>query len=174
MAGAAGASHRMLEMNLDLIPATEQHLTFARDLTRRAMLGYYREFGLLWMEEAFNQAWGWREQWLVVDGERVLGFCSLSQDSRALYIRELHLIETARGHGVGSWVLEQLPAWARTRRLGLLRLTVFKSNPAQALYQRHGFVAQGEDECFVRMQRASDLHAAGTAGPAAQRPLPRA
>lgn len=153
-------------MILNLIPANDQYLAFARDLTRRAMLPYYREFDLLWMEEAFNQAWGWREQWLVVDGEQVLGFCSLSQDSRALYIRELHLIEAARGHGVGGWVLEQLPAWACKRRLALLRLTVFKSNPAQALYLRHGFVAQGEDECFVRMQRAIDLHRAATPAPA--------
>lgn len=154
-------------MTLTLAPATDQHLTFARDLTRRAMLPYYRAYDLLWMEEAFNQAWGWREQWLVVDGERVLGYCSLSQDSRALYIRELHLIESARGQGVGGWVLETLPAWAARRRLPLLRLTVFKSNPAQALYLRHGFVAQGEDECFVRMQRTIDLHAAGTPAPAA-------
>lgn len=120
------------------------------------MLPYYHEFDLLWIEEAFNQAWGWREQWLVVDNDQVLGFCSLSQDRQALYIRELHLIESARGQGVGTWVLEQLAAWAVERRLPLLRLTVFKSNPAQALYRRQGFVAVGEDECFVRMQLQLD------------------
>ena len=147
-------------MAFELIRASDSYRSFARDLTRQAMLPYYQAFGLRWIEEAFDQAWGWREQWLIVDGEQVLGFCSLSQDSRALYIRELHLVEAARGHGVGSWVLEQLPAWARKRRLALLRLTVFKSNPAQALYLRHGFVAQGEDECFVRMQRTVDLQAA--------------
>lgn len=141
---------------MNLIPATDQHCAFARDLTRRAMLPYYHEFDLLWIEEAFNQAWGWREQWLVVDNDQVLGFCSLSQDRQALYIRELHLIESARGQGVGTWVLEQLAAWAVERRLPLLRLTVFKSNPAQALYRRQGFVAVGEDECFVRMQLQLD------------------
>ena len=141
------------QMTPTLTPATDLHRTFARDLTRRAMLAYYREFDLLWLEEAFDQAWGWREQWLIVDAGQPLGFCSLSQDSRALYIRELHLVEAARGKGIGGWVLEQLAEWAGRRHLPLLRLTVFKSNPAQALYLRHGFVAQGEDECFVRMQR---------------------
>lgn len=138
---------------MQLIPATDQHRAFARDLTRRAMLRYYHQFDLLWIEEAFDKAWDWREQWLVVEQDVTLGFCSLSQDRQALYIRELHLIETARGQGIGSKVLEQLAAWAAERRLPLMRLTVFKSNPAQALYLRHGFVAQGEDECFVRMQR---------------------
>jgi len=138
-----------------LIPATGQHCTFARDLTRRAMLPYYREYDLLWVEEAFDQAWGWREQWLVVEGETLLGFCSLSQDRQALFIRELHLLPEHRGQGVGSRVLEALAGWAAQRRLPLLRLMVFKSNPARRLYQRHGFVEMGEDECFVRMQRVT-------------------
>jgi len=148
---------------VQLILATDQHLAFARDLTRRAMLRYYFEFDLLWIEEAFDQAWGWREQWLIVDDEQVLGYCSLSQDRQALYIRELHLIESARGRGVGTRVLELLATWAAERRLPSMRLTVFKSNPAQALYQRQGFDAVGEDECFVRMQRTIDLCAG--AGP---------
>ncbi len=141
---------------MTLTPATDQHCAFARDLTRRAMLPYYHEFDLLWIEEAFNQAWSWREQWLVVEDGRVVGFCSLSQDRHALYIRELHLIEAARGHGIGTQVLVQLADWARERRLPQVRLTVFKSNPAQGLYRRAGFVAVGEDECFVRMQRQVD------------------
>ncbi|HYQ54695.1 MAG TPA: GNAT family N-acetyltransferase [Pseudomonas sp.] len=140
-------------MPLELKPASDRHCTFARDLTRRAMLPYYREFDLLWIEEAFDQAWGWREQWLIVEGETVLGFCSLSQDRHALFIRELHLSPEHRGRGVGGWVLEQLAGWAGQRRLPLLRLMVFKSNPARQLYLRHGFVEMGEDECFVRMQR---------------------
>lgn len=141
-------------MPVELVAASDAWCTFARDLTRRAMLPYYREFDLLWIEEAFNQAWGWREQWLVMEGEAVLGFCSLSQDRQALFIRELHLVPEQRGRGVGSQVLETLAEWAAQRRLPLLRLMVFKSNPARQLYRRHGFVEMGEDDCFVRMQRA--------------------
>jgi len=138
---------------MKLTAATDEYRTFARDLTRRAMLPYYREFDLLWIEEAFDQAWSWREQWLIVEGGAVLGFCSLSQDRQALFIRELHLLPEHRGHGVGSQVLEALATWAAQRRLPLLRLMVFKTNPARALYLRHGFAEMGEDECFVRMQR---------------------
>ncbi|MEN5300579.1 GNAT family N-acetyltransferase [Pseudomonas sp. TWI628] len=140
-------------MRVELVPAEATSLAFARDLTRRAMLPYYREYGLLWIEEAFDEAWGWREQWLIKEGETVLGFCSLSQDRQALFIRELHLVPEQRGRGVGSQVLESLAGWAAQRRLPLLRLMVFKSNPARQLYLRHGFVEMGEDDCFVRMQR---------------------
>ena len=79
------------------------------------MLPYYGQYGLLWVEDAFDQAWGWREQWLA-DGHAVLGYCSLSQDRQALFIRELHLLPEHRGRGVGSLVLEQLALWARQRR----------------------------------------------------------
>lgn len=140
-------------MPLELTAAAYAHCAFARDLTRRAMLPYYQQFGLLWVEEAFDQAWSWREQWLIQDQDEVLGYCSLSQDRQALFIRELHLLPEHRGRGVGSWVLEQLAEWAQQRRLPLLRLMVFRSNPARQLYLRRGFVEMGEDDCFVRMQR---------------------
>ncbi|QBF26440.1 GNAT family N-acetyltransferase [Pseudomonas tructae] len=143
-------------MTLQLTPATDQHRTFARDLTRRAMLPYYREFDLLWQEEAFDQAWEWREQWLISEDQQPVGYFSLSQDRQALFIRELHLLESCRGRGIGSWVLTQLADWTRQRHLPLLRLMVFSSNPARLLYLRQGFVCVGEDECFVRMQRAID------------------
>lgn len=140
-------------MPVELIGASDAHRDFARDLTRRAMLPYYHEFGLLWVEEAFDQAWAWREQWLVMQDDQVLGFCSLSQDRQALFIRELHLSEQHRGRGVGSQVLQTLAVWAAQRGLPLLRLMVFKSNPARQLYLRQGFIDMGNDECFVRMQR---------------------
>lgn len=141
---------------LQLIPATDSDLTFARDLTRRLMLPYYHQYDLLWVEQAFDQAWQWREQWLVTDTDAVLGFCSLSQDSQALFIRELHLLPAYHGQGIGSWVLETLAQWAAQRRLALLRLMVFRTNPARRLYQRRGFIEMGEDDCFVRMQRRID------------------
>ncbi|NIE77952.1 GNAT family N-acetyltransferase [Pantoea sp. Ap-967] len=139
---------------LALIPATDADRDFARDLTRRAMLPYYRDFDLLWVEGAFDQAWGWREQWLIVQQGAVLGYCSLSQDRQALFIRELHLLPEHRGRGVGQQVLETLAGWAAQRHLPLLRLMVFRNNPARQLYRRSGFAEMGEDECFVRMQRS--------------------
>lgn len=144
-------------MPFALMPAKDAHRAFARDLTRRAMLPYYREYDLLWVEEAFDQSWGWREQWVVMDEGELLGFCSLSQDTHALFIRELHLVPEHRGRGVGSWVLEELASWSALRYLPLLRLMVFKNNPARRLYLRHGFVEMGEDDCFVRMQRTIDI-----------------
>ena len=134
---------------------TPEDLVFARDLTRSAMLGYYIRHDLLWLDEAFDVAWAGRENLLICLGARVLGVVSLSRDSRALYIRELHVLEAFRGQGAGAWTIEQVLAMARGERRGLLRLTVFKDNPAQAFYGRMGLKVVGEEECFLRMERSS-------------------
>jgi ribosomal protein S18 acetylase RimI-like enzyme len=141
-------------MSLQLIPATSlADLAFARALARRNMLPYYGEFGLLWVDDAFDECWQWRDNRLIEDDTGLLGFISLSVDQRALFIRELQMVESARGRGVGGLVLEWVHALAVQRGLPLVRLTVFKSNPAQRLYRRHGFEQVGEDECFLRMER---------------------
>ena len=140
-------------MDFELRPASSADLRFARKLTCETMLRYYIRHDLRWQDEAFDVAWAGRENWLICRGESVLGFLSLSRDAKALYIRELHVIEAERCKGAGSWALERVFSMAREERRSSLRLTVFKENPAQALYQRMGLVVVGEDDCFLRMER---------------------
>ncbi|VVN35055.1 hypothetical protein PS687_05167 [Pseudomonas fluorescens] len=115
------------------------------------MARYYVQYGLWWSNDGFDTAWAGRENWLICRDDAVLGFVSLSRDSRALYIRELHMLEQCRGIGAGTWVLGQMAL--KAQRLGLLRLTVFKTNPAKTLYLRMGFNIVGEEDCFWRMER---------------------
>ena len=138
-------------MTFSLRAATDLDRAFARTLTHEAMRHYYVQYGLLWSSDGFDVAWGGRENWLICQDAAVLGFISLSRDSKALYIRELHMLETFRGLGAGSWVLQQMAVKAQSR--GLLRLTVFKTNPARRLYERMGFNIVGEEDCFWRMER---------------------
>jgi ribosomal protein S18 acetylase RimI-like enzyme len=140
-------------MEFEWRPATERDLVFARDLTRRNMLRYYIQHDLLWLDEAFDVAWAGRESRLIMRGDDLLGYVSLSRDLRALYIRELQIAEAFRRQGAGSWAIDQLLLLAREERRPALRLTVFENNPARALYERKGLQVVGADECFLRMQR---------------------
>ena len=97
-------------MGFELRPATSRDLDFARELTCKTMLRYYIQHDLLWQDEAFDVAWAGRENWLIVRGDRRLGYVSLSRDARALYIRELHVLEAFRGQGAGSWAIDQVLA----------------------------------------------------------------
>ena len=84
------------------------------DWAHQAMDHYYRQYDLTWSDKGFDTAWAGRENWLICQGDRLLGFVSLSRDDHALYIRELHILDALRCQGAGSWVLEQM--FARTCR----------------------------------------------------------
>ncbi|WP_248916375.1 GNAT family N-acetyltransferase [Pseudomonas moorei] len=143
-------------MGFEWCAATAGDLDFARDLTRSNMLRYYIRYDLLWQDEAFDVAWAGRENRIIMHDDSRVGFVSLSRDARALYIRELHIVETHRGQGAGSWVIDQVFAMARQERRPALRLTVFENNPARTLYERKGLHVVGTDGCFLRMQRDVD------------------
>ncbi|MGF6200900.1 GNAT family N-acetyltransferase [Pseudomonas laurylsulfatiphila] len=132
--------------------ATPEDLAFARQLTCKNMLRYYIRHDLMWQDEAFDVAWAGRDNRLLTSGDQMLGYVSLSRDARALYIRELQVVEAFRGLGMGSWAIDQVLSVAHQERRPALRLTVFENNPARALYERKGFTVVGKDECFLRMQ----------------------
>lgn len=136
-------------------------LPFARALTRRTMMPYYTHHGLLWRDEDYDAGWSWRENYLLIGADGPLGYISLTQDPRALYIREFHLVDAARGQGQGTAVLADAIDLAAQRRLTAVRLTVFKDNPAQRLYQRLGFAVVGEEGCFWRMECSVPARASG-------------
>ncbi|SIR12309.1 Acetyltransferase (GNAT) family protein [Pseudomonas sp. B10] len=132
--------------------ATHDDLAFARDLTCRNMLRYYIDHDLLWQDEAFDTGWQYRDNRMILQGELLIGFFSLSEDARALYIRELQIDHPWQGQGAGSWAIGQVTEMARQARRPALRLTVFDNNRAQELYARKGLRIVGRDECFLRMQ----------------------
>jgi ribosomal protein S18 acetylase RimI-like enzyme len=139
-------------MKFEWQPAIEGDLEFARNLTCSNMLRYYIEHDLLWQDEAFDVAWAGRDNRLIVNDNRRLGYVSLSRDARAMYIRELHIDAAFQGQGAGTWVIDQVLALARMEKRPALRLTVFVNNPARALYERKGLQVVGYDGCFLRMQ----------------------
>lgn len=141
----------------ELCPATASDLAFARDLTCQTMLHYYIQHDLLWQDEAFDVAWAGRQNWLILSHGARVGYMSLSRDARALYIRELHVLESFQGQGAGSWAIDQVFAMACQERRPALRLTVFENNPAKALYERKGLKVVGTDACFLRMQRDVEI-----------------
>jgi ribosomal protein S18 acetylase RimI-like enzyme len=143
-------------MSFEWREAVAGDIDFARQLTCDNMLAYYIKHDLLWQDEAFDVAWIIRQNWIICHGKQKMGFVSLSRDARALYIRELQIDQAFRGQGAGTWAIGQVWSLVAQERRPALRLTVFKNNPARALYERMGLRVVGEDEYFLRMQRDAD------------------
>lgn len=61
-----------------------------------------------------------------------------------LLLSELQVVPTRRGEGIGGHLLEAVDAHARATGAGQVALTTSSTNVARRLYERHGYVLDGE------------------------------
>jgi GNAT superfamily N-acetyltransferase len=88
---------------------------------------------------------------IELDG-RPVGCQWVRQHPDALQLVRLYLLPEVQGKGVGTELMSQL--CERAARFGLVvRLRVFRVNPAQNLYLRLGFKVIGETETHLLMER---------------------
>lgn len=144
------------EESLQLSLATLNDLPFARELTRVNMRPYYAQYGLIWQPAAFDNEWPSRESYLIHRGSCLAGFLGITVEKNYLYVRDIQLIEAYRGEGVGAWAMMRIAQMAADRRCERIRLKVFKSNPAIALYRRLGYANVGEEVALLWMERLID------------------
>lgn len=97
----------------------------------------------------FRQAW---DLWpsllrVAVGGGTVRGYAlgARAAEPELAWVLSLALDASCRGRGVGDALLGELLQAMRQLGCRRARLTVAPGNPALRLYQRHGFVVQGEE-----------------------------
>ncbi len=85
--------------------------------------------------------------WSAWEGEELLGCGALRElDSRSGEVKSMRTVKAQRRKGVGSRILETIIAEARRRGYECLLLETGSEAafaPAQALYERYGFVYRG-------------------------------
>lgn len=135
---AVYASGRTKE--LASVPWTaEQKDAFLRSQSH-AQLTYYREH--------YPRA----EYSIVVSGGRDVGRIFVEHRDEDLRLMDMGLLPEFRGHGIGTALLADVIA--RGESLGLpIVLHVESFNPARRLYERFGFVDEGEVGAYRRMIR---------------------
>jgi ribosomal protein S18 acetylase RimI-like enzyme len=97
----------------------------------------------------FRSSWTNEEANLVaVHGDRVIGHLSVSREEHPVtrHVASLGMAVAPewRGRGVGSALMAEAIAWARTHGVEKLALSVYPDNQrALALYAKFGFVEEG-------------------------------
>ena len=133
--------------------AREQDVPFLLRLREVAMDPHHRAAGVFQtpaeMEERVRSHWE-EAQVIEVDG-RPAGLWKLWRRQDAWWILQVQLMPEHQGRGIGAVLIRQLQAQARAAGRPL-RLKVLKTNPAQRLYERLGFVIVGDDEHGYEMQ----------------------
>jgi GNAT superfamily N-acetyltransferase len=122
-----------------LRPALESDFAFCESLTHSNMACYLEARNIAWDPERYLASWREFENYVIcVDGASVGVLRILRLDS-ALEIRDLQLLPTHTGQGIGTWAIGEAKAIAARRNIGRLQLRVYVDNPAQRLYHRLGF-----------------------------------
>lgn len=132
-------------MNIQFRKATDKY--FTEKLIRENMGPYYKELRIDWDQDLFDKNWDAFENYILLVDFKPVGVLRLSHDHFAYYIRDLQVDHRWQSKGIGTKAIEYAVEIARNRRFKLLRLRVFRTNPAVLLYERMGFrIRKTEDE----------------------------
>jgi len=85
---------------------------------------------------------------VVEESGRPVGYVCVLHESEYDFVEEIALLPEAQGRGIGTQLLREILAAAQRP----VRLSVFVSNPAQALYARLGFEVVRIEEPRMSMQ----------------------
>ena len=152
-------------MNLTSCPFTVEHLEF---LFRLYASTRHAEFALLgwpatqleaFLRMQFNNQQRWyqtaypeAEHRIILSEGQPIGRILVNHTHEYLLLVDIALLPEYQGQGIGSKYLQELIE--QSEKAGVpVRLQVLKTNPAQHLYERLGFVKTGEDELYVQMER---------------------
>lgn len=155
----------MVDLRLTLRPEAEGDLAFLANLyrdTRRhevAAWGWPPAQEELFLTMQFEaQRRGYRQMYpnamgrIVAVAETDAGRLLVNEESSAMRLIDIALLEEFRNRGIGTHLLTELQQECDSRQVAL-RLHVLAASPARRLYRRMGFEEVGADEIYVQMER---------------------
>lgn len=99
----------------------------------------------------FKKAWdSVPHEILLLDGQPC-GYCHIEDAGDHMELHELVLLPQYQGKGIGTQILNELIAVAKTRHIPVF-LQVFKANRAIHLYKRLGFKEEGETDTHFKLK----------------------
>jgi ribosomal protein S18 acetylase RimI-like enzyme len=152
-------------MNLTLVPFSPEHQEFLYRLyasTRQqefASLGWSAAQLEVFLRMQFNAQQRWYEtayaqaehRIVLLNGEPI-GRLLVKHSPDSIILVDIALLAEHRKLGIGARLLRELIEQSESGGVPI-RLQVLKTNPAQHLYERLGFVKTGEDELYLQMER---------------------
>jgi GNAT superfamily N-acetyltransferase len=137
---------------VELVLSSDYELAVAE--IKRQMLPYYEENDLVWDDYKKLELYRKCALWAIFD-EREVGFIMFHERVSQLFLAELHIAPEHRNQGYGSKALAKAKEHAVSLGYARIRIEVFKSSPAYALYLRSGFLLEAEE--LYTYQLVSDV-----------------
>ena len=140
-------------MTLERRPATQDDLPWLLRLRRTTMDPHLAATGASTDEAQHRERLMYRFDCaqVLLDGGRPVGLLKLCRDGSEWHLVQIQLVPELQGRGVGGALLREVIDEARAANAAIT-LAVLKANPARILYERLGFVTEGESEFQYEMK----------------------
>jgi ribosomal protein S18 acetylase RimI-like enzyme len=106
------------------------------------------QFNLQWQQ--YSAGYPQAENNIILLDDQAVGRLLVDEADREITLVDIALLPAHRNLGIGTYLLDQLLARAAKANKAV-RLHVFKTNPAQLLYERLGFSKIGDDGMYLEM-----------------------
>jgi ribosomal protein S18 acetylase RimI-like enzyme len=132
--------------------ATDADVPDLLALRHRTMDPHFQSAGLIYSEQDHLARIGLRFDCaqLICRDEQLIGLLKLVKEGEVWELIQLQLAPEVQGAGFGTQLLQGILQEAQLARAAV-QLSVFKTNPAQYLYQRLGFIIHSESEHSYEM-----------------------
>jgi ribosomal protein S18 acetylase RimI-like enzyme len=89
---------------------------------------------------------------IVLVDDTPMGWIACKEGVKQIEILDLHILPGYQRKGIGGKLISDI--WERAARSGKeVHLSVLKTNPSIALYERLGFIANGQTETHILMKK---------------------
>ena len=138
-------------MILRLRAAIPTDFAFCEHLSRSNMAGYRAARGIAWDPARFRASWAEFENLMILAVDDRVGLLRLLPEGEALGLRDLQVMPSRQGKGIGGWAVRQAQALAVQGGHPRLQLRVYADNPARRLYARLGFTVESDTDGTLHM-----------------------
>lgn len=143
-------------MTTRLRDANDADYAFSEHLSRSNMQAYISARDMVWDPKRFADSWQQFENFIICRDNHDVGLLRLLELDDYLEIRDLQLLPSHFGQGIGSWAITKTACIAQQRKIAALRLRVYEENPALKLYLRSGFEVVASADRVFHMVRILD------------------
>ena len=123
---------------------------------RSETMGRYAEKIYSWdedtQEEYFRKTFKPKDMKIIQCAGTDVGMCYIVEEDDCYSIKRMEILPKYQNHGIGTKILKKILERADQQNKAV-RLRVFKINPAQRFYKRHGFQVIDETETHYQMEK---------------------
>ena len=141
-------------MTHSVMPAADDAMSFAHDLTRDNMAVFYATHGRTWDTSLFEDSWPRTENFCLLEAGVRVGILRVTEEAEILYVRDLQIVPRHQGRGAGTFALAFVDKLAAERGVARIRLRVFADNRAQSLYRRLGFRERAREGGLMTFEKS--------------------